>query len=138
MASADPPALRRGDALALLPEVIADMPPNVPICLFHSATLAYFTRDERAQFAALVARLAAGRELYWLSSEGPGPAQQSVRARAEEWRRHDQEARDTGRAGLPIPHWLVLTTFADGQGIEYPLAMVDQHGAWLEWFATAP
>ncbi len=128
-----PPPLVAGDALDVLPGVVAAIPRDTPLCLFHSATLAYFTREARARFAALVATLAEGRDCFWLSSEGPGPLQESVRERAEGWRRRDREAREAGRPGAEPVHWLVLTSFPDGRRAERPLAAVAGHGAWLEW-----
>ncbi len=129
----DPPPLVAGDALAALPGLVAAIPRGTPICLFHTATLAYFAREERARFAALVSTLAAGRELYWLSGEGPGPLHAAAYARAVAWRRASEEARVT--AGVPPAsvHWLVLTTFRAGQATERLLAGMDPHGAWLEW-----
>lgn len=126
-----------GDALDALPAAIAALPREIPICVFNSATLAYFSREGRARFSALLAALASDREIYWLSSEGPTPPHQAVVERAADWHRRDQEARAARGAGLPVPHWLVLTAFTGGGRAERALAMVDPHGAWLEWLDTA-
>jgi len=126
-----------GDALDALPAAIAALPREIPICVFNSATLAYFSREGRARFSALLAALASDREIYWLSSEGPTPLHQAVVERAADWHRRDQEARAARGAGLPVPHWLVLTAFTGGGRAERALAMVDPHGAWLEWLDTA-
>lgn len=132
-ARADPPPLVAGDARAALPGVIAAIPRDTPLCLFHTATLAYFARAERARFAALVATLAAGRDLYWLAGEGPGPLHAVAEARALDWRRRAEAARASGDAVPPPVHWLTLTSFRHGRAAERLLAGMDPHGAWLEW-----
>ncbi len=132
-ARADPPALVAGDALAALPGLVAAVPRDTPLCLFHTATLAYFAREDRARFAALVAALAAERELYWLSGERPGPLHAAAHERAAAWRQDEEMARAAGGAAPPPVHWLVLTTFRAGRATERLLAGMDPHGAWLEW-----
>ena len=133
VARREPPPLIAGDALATLPGVVEAIPRDTPLCVFPSATLAYFAREGRGRFADLVATLAEGRELFWLSSEGPGPLHASVRGRAATWRRLDQEARGSGEAGAAPVHWLVLTAFQAGRRTERALGAVDPHGGWLEW-----
>lgn len=128
-----PPSVVTGNALDTLPDVVAGISQNVPLCLFHSATLAYFTDEERVRFTNLITMLAEERDLFWLSSEGPAPLHESIREQAEEWRRRDQAEREAGRPGVEPVHWLVLTAFQGGRRTERPLAAVDMHGAWLEW-----
>jgi hypothetical protein len=132
-----PPPLVAGNALDALPGVVASIPRGLPLCLFHSATLAYFAHKDRARFADLVAALAEGRDPFWLSSEGPAPLHESVRERAEEWRRRDQAVREAGRPGMEPVHWLVLTAFQAGRRTEWPLAAAAAHGTWLEWLDAA-
>lgn len=135
VARESPPALVAGDALDRLPGVIAAIPREVPVCLYHSATLAYFAPAAREAFGELVARRAGERPLFWLSSEGPGPLHESVVAHAREWRRRDEAASAAGKPGLLACHWLVLITFAQGRRTERPLAALGTHGTWLEWLA---
>jgi len=128
-----PPSLVAGNALDTLPQLVAGIAQDVPLCLFHSATLAYFSAEERLRFTNLIATLADERDLFWLSSEGPAPLHESIREHAEEWRRRDQAEREAGRPGVAPVHWLILTAFQGGRRTEQPLAAADVHGAWLEW-----
>lgn len=132
-ARADPPALVTGDAVAALPALIATIPRDTPLCVFHTATLAYFTREDRARFADVLAALAVDRDMYWLSGEGPGPLHAAARPAAMAWRHADEAARVAGTNPPSLPHWLVLTTWRDGYTRERLLAGMDPHGTWLEW-----
>jgi len=41
------------------------------VCIFHSATLTYFSQDERRRFAELVTSLAGRRNVFWVWLEDP-------------------------------------------------------------------
>ena len=71
IARADPPEITQGEILESLPKLIASVPPDMPVCVFHTATLAYMSRDERAGFAELIAEAGRAREVWWVSGEGP-------------------------------------------------------------------
>ena len=67
----DPPEIVRGAILETLPRYISAVPEDTPVCVFHTATLAYMNRDERARFGALMAEAGRGRDVYWVAGEGP-------------------------------------------------------------------
>ena len=67
----DPPEIVRGAILETLPRYISAVPEDTPVCVFHTATLAYMNRDERARFGALMAEAGSGRDVYWVAGEGP-------------------------------------------------------------------
>ncbi|GAB3624067.1 hypothetical protein GCM10027418_21510 [Mariniluteicoccus endophyticus] len=94
-----------GDALDHLAEVVGRAPRDATVVVFHSAVLAYFSRDDRRRFADLVG----GLDVRWVANEGervvPG-----VRDRVPPW------------GGPPS---FVLSV--DGQ----PVARTAPHGQWL-------
>jgi len=109
LAQDTPPPLMAGDALALLPEAVAEAPADTALCIFHIATLAHFPPEARERFRGLIAELACQRDLFWLSSEGSG---------------------NSGRRGLYLT---LLTAFQHGRSTTYELAYSHPHGTWLEW-----
>ena len=102
-----PPTLLTGDALEVLPAVVASFSKEVALCVFHTNTLGHFPAEARARFQRLVPELASGRDLFWLSNEGPSTSYPLLR----------------------------LIHLRDGKGDEQRLALHHPHGAWLEWRA---
>jgi hypothetical protein len=111
LAQREPPSLLAGDALAVLPQAVADAPADVALCVFHIATLAHFPPEARERFRLLIPELARQRDLFWLSSEGVGLG----------------ESRQRGE------YVTILTAFQNGRRAERRLAYNHQHGVWLEW-----
>ena len=106
LAREDPPDLRAGDALDRLPEVVAELPADRPVCLFDTQVRYQLDEDERERLDALVAELAADRDCYWVSGHGA----------AEEY---EQAIELTLRSG------------ADGR--RERLGVYQQHGEWIAW-----
>jgi hypothetical protein len=102
-----PPDLREGDALDLLPDVVAEIPADRPICLFDTQVRYQFDDGGRERFESLVAELAADRELYSLSGDRS----------ADEY---DQ--------GIELT---LRTPGTDGETER--LGVYEQHGAWIAW-----
>lgn len=71
IAREDPPEVVQGEILETLPQLISAVPPDVPVCVFHTATLAYMNREKRERFAALIAEAGRAREVWWVAGEGP-------------------------------------------------------------------
>ena len=63
--------LRRGDANALLADVVAGLDPGVRPVVFHSWVVSYFDGDARRRFVDAVRALVAERDGAWISAEGP-------------------------------------------------------------------
>lgn len=104
-----PPLLIAGDALEVLPGLVASVPPGMAVCVFHSNTLAHFPKEARARFLELVPSMARVRPLFWLWFEGP-------------------------RDPLPV---LRLRDYVTQTGAEEErLAYAHEHGAWVEWLAV--
>ena len=105
-----PVDVRRGDALALLPAVIEAAPAGALVCVFHTAALAYFTREQVAALHRLLEGVE--RDVAWVGGEVAGLL---VGERRE--------------LGAPLD-------FALSAGRPGRLAQVGRmghHGGWLEW-----
>ncbi|PSQ47523.1 DUF2332 domain-containing protein [Halobacteriales archaeon SW_6_65_15] len=107
VAHRNPPDLREGDALDLLPDVVAEIPADRPICLFNTQVRYQLDDGGRERFESLVAELAADRELYSLSGDRS----------ADEY---DQ--------GIELT---LRTPGTDGETER--LGVYEQHGAWIAW-----
>jgi len=116
MAAADPPPIRAGDAIDVLPGIAATLPDGAPRMVFHSATRMHVPAGRLAAFDTAIAGLGAGGPLWWLSLEGtadpdPRPA----------------EARQA-RPGAG----LVLRRLLRDRPADQVIAVVDGHLGWLE------
>ena len=97
-----------GDALALLPSVLASVPQETTLCVFHSLTVNQFSREARERLTLLLAEWAAKRLLFRVSLESYGGAE-------------------------PL---LELTTWRNDLATKQTLAVCDSHAQWLEWQET--
>jgi hypothetical protein len=112
VARADPPVVVKGDLLDEVGPVVAQAPAGVTVVVFHAATLAYLSPEDRRRFAALMVEL----PVVWLSAEGSGAIP-------------DLQP----ELGPPqAPDW---TVFQLAMGRERLLGLADPHGAWLRWLA---
>ncbi len=66
----NPPEILHGDALALLPDVLAKVPPQATACVYHTIAVYQFSAAMKQALAAILA--AAGRPLWHLSFESDG------------------------------------------------------------------
>ncbi|WP_435771581.1 DUF2332 domain-containing protein [Nocardioides sp. SYSU DS0651] len=75
VARRDPPDIRRGDLLELLPARVEDarraVGPEGAVVVFHSAVIAYLEDADRRRFAALMGGLVADGRCHWVSNEAP-------------------------------------------------------------------
>ena len=101
----DPPKLLAGDALDILPEVLASIPPDHTVCVFHTHTMNQVSPEARARLSALLTEHAGGGGLYRVSIEWLGETQPR----------------------------LELISYADGVKTAHVLAYCGSHGEWLEW-----
>jgi hypothetical protein len=69
--SPHPPRLERGDILTDFPRVVATIPGDGPLVVFHSWVAAYLTEDEQRALAAQVTALDARRPVHYLYAESP-------------------------------------------------------------------
>ncbi|HEU5421082.1 MAG TPA: DUF2332 domain-containing protein [Streptosporangiaceae bacterium] len=121
VAAADPPPIRAGDAIDVLPRIAASLPPGAPRVVFHSATRMHVPAGRLAAFDAAIAGLGTAGPLWWLSLEStadPDPRPEAAR-----------QARPG--AGLVLRRAGV----AGRDDASEVIAVVDGHLGWLE---TAP
>jgi hypothetical protein len=74
LAATTPPLLLRGDALEVLPDAIASVPPDALPVVTTTWALSQFPTDTRQRFLRCLEEAAAGRPLAWVSAEGVGVA----------------------------------------------------------------
>jgi hypothetical protein len=118
LARVDPPAIRAGDLVDDLPAVLAEVPDDAQLVVFHSAVLSYVSPDRRQAFAGVLADASAGRDILCLSNEGAGVIPE-IAALAPQ--------RDTRQ------FLLGRTRFTGGQRRDELLALAHPHGAHLTW-----
>jgi hypothetical protein len=119
VARADPPELRRGDFLALLPAAVADIPADQHLCLISTWTVHYLRSDQRQALDRVVAEIGRSRDLSWVAAEPLG-VMGGVNEPAPDPRH-------------PFPTILSLTTIRDGVRTGRVLARMHSHAAWIEW-----
>jgi hypothetical protein len=104
VAAADPPKLQRGDAVALLPGLLADVSDRETPCLYGSYALESFPEDGRREFWRILNDFGAKRDVYFIEMSGPG---ENGRIRLLSWR--------------------------GGKRNDVQLAACPAHGQWLTW-----
>jgi hypothetical protein len=108
IARRDHPEIMAGDALSLLPELVAKAPPSTTLCIFHSFTLNQFAAEQRERLTALLLEFSAQRAICRLSFE---------------------------QFAYERPPQLRLFSYRQGVTTEELLANGSAHGRWLEWLA---
>lgn len=123
----DPPRLVAGDAADVLPDLEAEIPDGLPLCLWHSWTFTYFPRPERERFREVVTDISRRRSVIWLSFEDPGTTPEITVPAAE-------EGAPEGRRMAPL---IGIARFTDGELVGRALARAHPHVTWFEWLDAA-
>ncbi len=105
IAQQDTPQIVAGDALVVLPEMMAAVPADTTLCLYHSFVINQFAPEARQRLEALFAQEATRRDLYIVSIA---------------WFAGD----------FPL---LRLTAYEGGVRTERLLARCSGHARWMEW-----
>jgi len=126
LARTDPPDLRRGSALDLLPALVAAADPDSVVCLYATWVLAYFSHDERDALGALLDELGAERDLALVTSEYPSVAPGI-----------DRPGRPAAVAEAKGASLVGLATWQGGVRTGAPVAWCHAHGAWIDWLDPA-
>jgi hypothetical protein len=130
---AHPVAVHRGDAVAALPGLIADLPADALVCLMDAYVHVFFAPEQLARFGELVAQAGRDRDLDWLSLDPLVPlgprAERSV-VDVEVPGAILQRGHTGGVFGV-----LGRRSFRDGRSRSSLLALGHPSGAWLEWLA---
>ena len=101
------PNIVAGDALLLLPDVLAGVPRDEPVCVYHTMVTYQFSAAMRAALDHILVAVGLRRPVFRLSLEG------------------------TAQGENP----LLLYRYHDGVRDKRPLALCGPHGAWIEWQA---
>ena len=117
VARVDPPSVRAGDLVDDLPALLAEVPQEVQLVVFHSAVLGYVHPERRQAFGDALRAASKRRDVVWISNEGSGliPGIAAL-ARA----RPDQFL--VGR-----------TSFKNGRQRDELLALAHPHGGEATW-----
>jgi hypothetical protein len=118
VAKTQPPAVSVGDLVDDLPAVVAEVPDDAQLVVFHSAVLSYVSPDRRQAFADALADASKARDIVWLSNEAAGviPEMDALTPPLGEHR-----------------FLLGRTRFTDGRRHDELLALAHPHGAELTW-----
>ena len=118
LAKTQPPAVRAGDLVDDLPALLAEVPDDAQLVVFHSAVLSYVSPDRRHAFADVLADASKRRDVVWVSNEGSGIIGE-VTALAPPCRE--------------LRFLLGRTCFTNGRRHDELLADAHPHGAELTW-----
>lgn len=110
LARAARPRIVAGDALELLPELIAEAPAGATLCVYHTHVTYQLSPELRGRLDELLGREGRRRRLLRLSCEGFG---------AEHPR-------------------LTLSRYEGGAAVERLLAVTSGHADWIEWLEQGP
>jgi hypothetical protein len=99
------PEIRAGDALTLLPEAIAGIPEDQPVCVYHTMVIYQFSEEMREALDNLLMVISLRRPIWRLALEGT----------------------------LQGENLLTLGRYDDGRKAVRTLALCHPHGAWMEW-----
>lgn len=100
-----PQSIRRGDALTLLPDALAEAPEQDAICVYHSIMSYQFGVETNEAYAAILIAAGLRRPLWNLAFEFDG----------------DES------------YLLTLSRFSQGPVERRTLARAHPHGGWIEW-----
>jgi hypothetical protein len=122
MGQLDPPHVVAGDATTMLPEVLAELPVGVVAVVMTTWAFAYLTIEAREVFMRILDDASHHRPVAWLSAEGQGTVPSFV-------------ADDTVHDDHAMPDILGVVLFENGRRRAQLLALVQVHGAWIDWRA---
>jgi hypothetical protein len=118
LARVDPPPVRAGDLVDDLPALLAEVPQDAQLVVFHSAVLAYVNPERRQAFADVLAAASKRRDVVWISNEGPGIIPEIAAL----------------EPGPPELRFLLgRTSFKNGLRHDELLALAHPHGAEVTW-----
>ncbi len=118
LARTHPPAVGAGDLVDDLPALLAEVPDDAQLVVFHSAVLSYVSPDRRRAFASRLADASTRRAVVWLSNEAPGVVPEIT-------------ALAPARGDLRFV--LGRTHLANGYRRDELLALAHPHGSALAW-----
>jgi hypothetical protein len=134
VATSHPACVVRGDACAVLPAVLNDLPQDLLVCLVDTYVHVFFSAQELARFHAIVHEAGTSRDLDWISIDPLVPM---------------GSAASDSVLGVPVPSTLIersrhegvfgvigRLSYRRGERTAELLGVAHPGAAWLEWFAT--
>jgi hypothetical protein len=121
--------LHRGDLVTDLPALLAEVPRDATLVVFHCAVLCYVGEEARRSFADILAAASKQRDIVWISNEAPRVVSE-ITALAPPVKGPRFLLGRTRFTKL-----LGRTHFNQGQRHDEFLAIAQAHGAELEWLA---
>jgi hypothetical protein len=119
------PTVLAGDATERLPTVFDTLEDGTAAVVVTSWAVAYFPPEQRRAFADLLADESSRRPVAWLSADGAGTVEGVA----------DSSLTEPGSDAQA--HVLGAVLFDDGAAQPTLLAVVQQHGGWIDWRAPA-
>lgn len=115
------PEVRKGDAVALLPQVVEEVPGDLELCIFNSQMMGWMDESQRSGLADAIKAIAEQRTVWWITFED-----------------------DSDVPGLlpmdeiePNASVLGLQRLAKHETDSRALAWMHPHGAWLDWLDSS-
>jgi hypothetical protein len=118
LAKEDTPSLVAGDLVADLPALMATVPRDAQLVVFHSAVLPYITDEQKQGFARVLMDTSRLRDVVWISYEGWGALPELAKIAPQ---------------GSDSSFLLGRTLFSQGCRTDTVLALAHPHGAELMW-----
>ena len=106
LAATEPPPLLAGDAVDLLPGVIAAVPGDATLCIYHSFVINQFSADARVRLSEILAHASQRRGLAVIA---------------------------LGYHVGEIDSRLDVALYRHGAAVERTPARCSGHGRWLQW-----
>ncbi|GER90811.1 hypothetical protein KDW_49730 [Dictyobacter vulcani] len=102
------PLVLAGDALKLLPTIMANVPMDTTLCIFHSFTFNQIPEDARQEFSNILISASRHREIFRIAYEAIADGTDPT---------------------------LDLSLYLQGLETRQTLARAAAHGSWMEWLA---
>lgn len=122
-----PVRLRKGDAIRILPDAVDSVPNNAIPCVFVSNSLAHWTAQGRADFADLIRRLGARRDLVCIVKEGYAVGLGLFTGRTDNLTEDESTPYEV----------IAAAVFLGGREHLFRLGTGELHGVGLTWSPTA-
>jgi hypothetical protein len=116
------PRVVAGNAVELLPALVAQVDRNAAIVVVNTNVMVYFSKNECVEYGRVLRDSASQRELFWIANEHPALLRWAGFAKPI--------AAPSDTASLPLS----ITHFHQGARDEFVVADVGAHGRWLDWF----
>lgn len=120
-----------GDAVELVPKVIAEVPTDRLPLVYDSASLVYFPADRREAFVSQLHEIGARRDLVWLSYESFMPQSDGSVTTVQGSALPPDVAKDV--AGGAFWVCVEMTAWIDGTAETRTLAVAHPWGLWVRW-----